>query len=51
MKMRQLFPTARDVDPIGWILGEGFPLAPPQTLELSHVLEADSYLFVRYRRT
>jgi riboflavin biosynthesis pyrimidine reductase len=29
---------------------DGTPLEPPQRLELHHVLEADGYLFLRYRR-
>jgi riboflavin biosynthesis pyrimidine reductase len=29
---------------------DGVALAPPSVLELGHVLEADGYLFLRYRR-
>ena len=30
--------------------GYGAALAPPSVLELAHMLEADGYLFLRYRR-
>jgi hypothetical protein len=47
--MRQLFPTAGDVDPAD-AYGRLAALGPPSVLELAHMLEADGYLFLRYRR-
>ena len=50
--MRQLFPTAGDVDPVDAYgrLAELGPGRPGVRLNIGHVLEADGYLFLGYRR-